>query len=202
MRLILTALLLFAIAHVTPTRIQLQLRDEHDRGVAGANLTLRLADGGLLQLVTDAHGLATSLDLAGDAVVLLNGRAADGRVLVAESYPAGAGFRLALIAGATRRALLRLDGDKLVLDPDMIFSPDATAAPLMAGLPEAILAPTAGPIAGIPAPIIPPTPLPASPAQTAGAGAWILLAATLAGACLLALALLIGLWRRRTYSHP
>jgi hypothetical protein len=195
-RLFLAALLL-TTALGSPTRIQLLLRDEHDRGVAGASLTLRLADGGLLQLVTDAQGQAISPDLAGDAVLLLAGQSADGRALVAESYPAGAGFRLALIAGATRRALLRLDGDQLVLDPDMIFSPDATAAPLVAGLPDATRAPAANPIAGIAVPTMPPAP---EPAQPAGVSAWLLLAALL-GACLLTLALLVGLWRRRLYRY-
>ncbi len=201
MHLILAALLLLTTTLSAPTRIQLQLRDEHDRGVAGASLTLRLADGPLLRLVTDAQGQATSPDLAGAAVVLLAGQTADGRALVAESYPPGAGFRLALIAGATRHALLRLDGDQLVLDPDMIFSPDATAAPLLAGLPAATLAPVASPLAGVPAPSVPPTALPARPRQPAGLGAWLLLAIALAGICLLTLALLIGLWRRRFHSH-
>lgn len=200
MRLLLAALLLLTTAISAPTRIELLLRDEHDRGVAGASLTLRLADGALLQLVTDAQGQAASPDLAGDAVLLLAGQSADGRALVAESYPPGAGFRLALIAGATRRALLRLDGDRLVLDPDMIFSPDATAAPLVAGLPDATRAPTASPLAGSPAPTRPPALETDSPGRPGGLGAWLLTAA-LAGACLLTLALLFGLWRRRFYPY-
>src|SRR3712207_8461507 len=44
---------------------------------------------------------------------LFRSRRSDGRVLVADSIPAEDGFRLALISGQARDALLRLDGDRI-----------------------------------------------------------------------------------------
>src|SRR3954452_23843911 len=123
MRLLLTILLLLTFQPAAPNRIRLLLRDEFDTGIAGATLTLRTVDKQMLQLMTDANGVAVSGALSGNAVWLMGGRLADGQALSADSYPKDAGFRLALIPGKTRDVLLRLDGERLVLDPDMIFSP-------------------------------------------------------------------------------
>ncbi len=113
------------------------------------------------------------------------------------------GFRLALIPSQTRDALLRLDGQTLVLDPDMIFSPGepgeplaptpaalaATVLPLSATAPAAADPVSAPPAAGaaIPAPAV------AQASSTARAVlGWIIGV----GMALVGLALLIGLARR------
>lgn len=194
MRLIIAALLLFVSTTAEPTRLRLLLRDEHGGGVAGASLLLRLADGQLLELRTDAQGLAVSAALPGAAAVLLAGHTADGHALLAESYPPGAGFRLALIAGATRDALLRLDGDRLVLDPDMIFAPDQSVVLPQAHDLAASLVPTSPPLAGAALPILPAEPAAADPAVASGG--WLLLGLALAGALFAGMALLLGRWLR------
>ena len=202
MRLFLLALvLLTSLPQTGMTRIRLLLRDATDAGVAGATLMLRTESGQSFQLTTDASGVAVSDMLTGKAVWLMSGRLADGTALVADSYPAGAGFRLVLIGGQVRDALLRLDGERLVLDPEMIFAPDADAslaAPTPAAL-AATLAPRSTPaaqIAGVPMPTMPAGDTPTAPAA-ARAAHGIVLALALLGALLLPLALLIGLARRR-----
>ena len=186
-------------------RIRLLLRDERDAGVAGATLDLRTDNGQMLQLTTDANGVAVSNALAGKAVWLMSGQRADGTRLVADSYPADAGFRLVLIPGQVRDALLRLDGDHIVLDPDMIFSPGdpgeiapptpaqlaATVAPISADVP---------PIVGVQAPNMPlGSNAATAPAEPTGGGSarWIVLVVAGVGVLLVALALRIGIARRR-----
>ena len=204
MRLLLLTLILFSsLQQSDAPRIRLLLRDETDAGVAGAVLKLRTENGEALHLTTDASGVAVSNVLAGSVVWLMGGQRADGTLLVADSYPADAGFRLVLIPGQVRDALLRLDGDHIVLDPDMIFSPEDPNAPrptppqLMA-----TVAPlsTAAPIAGIQSPnmsIGTNASAPTADAATGGSALWVVLAVAGVGALLIALALLIGVARRR-----
>lgn len=205
MRFVLLALLVLALQTTDATRIRLLLRDETDAGVAAATLTLRLENGQRLDLATDANGVAVSNDLHGKAVWLIGGRRADGRALIADSYPADAGFRLVLIAGQTRDALLRLDGDRIVLDPDMIFSPGDPGEPppptppqLVATVPP--ISAAAPPIAGAQAPIMT-TGESASAATPNEAGwfspLWLVLGLVCGGVVLVVLAFLIGLARRR-----
>src|SRR5262245_42061062 len=100
MRLFLLTLILFSsLQQSGAARIRLLLRPESDAGVAGATLTLRTENGQTLHLTTDANGVAVSNELAGKAVWLMSGQRADGTRLVADSYPADVGFRLALIPG-------------------------------------------------------------------------------------------------------
>jgi hypothetical protein len=203
MHLFLTVLLLLTFQVAGPNRIRLLLRDQFDTGIAGATLTLRTADTQMLQLVTDANGVAVSAALPGDAVWLMGGRLANGQALSADSYPKDAGFRLALIRGQTRDALLRLDGDRLVLDPDMIFSPGepgevapptpaalaATVPPLHAAPPVATVAPVAAN-----AHIAATEPAPSAEESTALRVLWWVGGV---GLVLVVLAFLIGLARRR-----
>lgn len=188
------------------TRIRLLLRDETDAGVAGARLNLRTENDQTLHLMTDANGVIVSDELLGNAVWLIGGERADGRTLIADSYPVDTGFRLVLIPGQVRDALLRLDGDRIVLDPDMIFSP---------GDPGEIAPPTPVQLAGTAAPLSTAT-LPVAGAQTpntpadenttvvpntfisgGGSALWIVLALIGGGVLLIILALLVGLVRRR-----
>jgi len=206
MRLLLLTLILFSsLQQSGASRIRLLLRDESDAGVAGATLNLRTENSQTLHLTTDANGVAVSNELAGKAVWLMSGQRADGTKLVADSYPADAGFRLVLIPGQVRDALLRLDGDHIVLDPDMIFSPGdpgeiapptpaqlaATVAPISTDVP---------PIAGVQSPNMPlGSHAAATPAEptSGGSALWIVLAVAGVGVTLVALALLIGIARRR-----
>ena len=206
MRRFLLILILFSsLQQMGAPRIRLLLRDESDAGVAGATLDLRTDNGQMLQLTTDANGVAVSNELPGKAVWLMGGQRADGTRLVADSYPADAGFRLVLIPGQVRDALLRLDGDLLVLDPDMIFSPGdpgeiapptpaqlaATVAPISADVP---------PIVGVQAPNMPlGSNAATAPAEPTGGGSalWIVLVVAGVGVLLVALALRIGIARRR-----
>ncbi len=134
----------------------------------------------------------------------MSGQRADGTKLVADSYPANAGFRLVLIPGQVRDALLRLDGNRIVLDPEMIFSPGdpgeiappapaqlaATVAPISTNVPS---------IAGVQPPNMS---LGSNAAATAaeptsgGSALWIVLVVAGVGVVLVALALLIGIARR------
>jgi hypothetical protein len=206
-RLFLIVVMLLTYQPARPTRIRLLLRDETDSGVAGATLTLRTAAGQTIQLATDANGVVVSGALAGQAVWLTGGRLASGQVLIADSYPPKDGFRLALIPNQTRDALLRLDGDRIVLDPDMIFSPGEPGEPLpptppalaamVPPLNAAAAAATADPIpATVPALAAAPAVSPA--AQTDSATLPVLWWVIGIGIALMALALLVGLARRRT----
>lgn len=190
MRVLVTIVLLLTLPLMEPSRLRLLLRDAQDRGVVGVTLTLRTEDRQTVTLVTDAEGVAVSAGLTGRAVWLVGGQRADGRELVAESYPAGAGFRLVLIAGQTRDVLLRLDAAHIVLDPDMILS-DSTGAPLgprppqlVAPVPPLVVAADAA------ANDLAPPPLP----HTARRG---MLLVALGVMSVLGLALLVGLRRRR-----
>lgn len=198
MRLFLLGLLFLALQQADATRIRLLLRDESDTGVAGATLLLRTENGQAFTLTTDTSGVAVSDQLSGKAVWLMRGQRADASKLVADSYPAEAGFRLVLIPGQVRDALLRLDGDQLVLDPDMIFSPEDPHAPQPA--PPQLVA-TVAPItdAALPITSMQPLKLPAieAPLPTRSWSTWIVLAVAAIGLVLVALALLIGLARRR-----
>jgi len=205
MHLFLTVLLLLTFQVAAPNRIRLLLRDEFDTGIAGATLTLRTADKQMLQLVTDANGVAVSGALWGDAIWLMGGRLADGQALSADSYPKDAGFRLALIHGQTRDALLRLDGDRLVLDPDMIFSPGEPGEPappipaaLAATVPPLNAAAPVAPLAGAPRAVNVQTaatePAPSAEESTALSVLWWVGGV---GLVLMVLAFLIGLARRR-----
>lgn len=208
MHLFLTVLLLLTFQVAAPNRIRLLLRDQFDTGIAGATLTLRTADKQMLQLVTDANGVAVSAALPGDAVWLMGGRLADGQALSADSYPKDAGFRLALIPGQTRDALLRLDGARLVLDPDMIFSPGepgepvpptpaalaATVPPLHVAAPVATILPLAGAPLVVNRQTAATEPAPAAEDTTALSVLWWVGGVGLA---LVALAFLIGLARWR-----
>jgi hypothetical protein len=190
-------ILLLTLHAADRTGIRLLLRDETDAGVAGTTLVLRTEQGQLLSLTTDMNGVVVSNALVGNAVWLMRGQRADGTALIADSYPADAGIRLALIPGQTRDALLRLDGDRIVRDPDQIFSPDDPSAPRptppqLAATVAPRLTSTA-PIIGNPTPIMPaPT---AAPTTRSARG--IVLAAGLVSVVLLALGLLIALVRRR-----
>ena len=204
-RLLLPLPLLLSLHQTAAPRIRLLLRDESDAGVASVTLNLRTESGQIVQIMTDATGIAVSNELAGKTVWLISGRRADGTPLVADSEPAQAGFRLVLLPGQARDVLLRLDGDRIVLDPDMIFSPGdpgeiapptpaqlaATVAPFSSGV---------SPIAGVPSPHLPAgaNAAIAPPMPTAGESAqWIVLGVLGAGAVLVVLALLVGLARRR-----
>lgn len=209
MRLLLTFLVLLFMQPSEPNRIRLLLRDEFDSGIAGATLTLRTADQQTLHLATDADGVAVSGALSGEAVWLISGRLVDGQTLTADSYPVGEGFRLALIPGQTRDALLRLDGDRIVLDPDMIFSPDepgevppptppalaATVAPLQAAAPVAPVAPQAGAPLMVDVPAVHPQPAPQAANSTPLTVIRIVLGV---GLVLVVLAFVFGLARWRT----
>lgn len=205
MRLLLLILFLFSsLQQADMPRMRLLLRDETDAGVAGATLDLRTENGQMLHLTTDATGVAVSTALAGTVVWLIGGQRVNGTKLIADSYPADAGFRLVLIPGQVRDALLRLDGDHIVLDPDMIFSPEnpnaprptppqlvATIAPLSTDVP---------PIAGMEPPNMPigtTASAPTTGATTGGSALWIVLAVAGIGVLLIALALLFGVARRR-----
>lgn len=184
--------------------MRLLLRDETDAGVAGAQLLLRTENGQMLTLTTDASGVVVSNQLTGKAVWLMSGQRADGTRLVADSYPADAGFRLVLIPGHVRDALLRLDGDRIVLDPDMIFSPEDPSAPQPTPpqfiVPVALLAPVTPQIVGTASPSMPPVTDTSTSAVTSvpdRSSLWLVLAVVGGGALLIALALLIGLVRRR-----
>lgn len=221
MRLLSLLLVLWLLQPAGPTQIRILLRDEQDAGVVGATITLRLQDGQLLDLTTDAQGVAQSGDLPGEAVWVLRGQRANGGTLIAESFPAGVGFRLGLIANQRRDALLRLYDSTLVLDPDMIFSPNEPGEPTVAAPPQlaepvlpqpdpcervhqsAVIGgaadcplPTAAQPAGDPhQPVLAPlAPTPAAPAPSA----WPLWAIALAGLLLCVLALALGVLRRRT----
>ncbi len=209
MHLLLTFLLLLFMQPSGSNRIRLLLRDEFDTGIAGATLVLRTADQQTLQLATDANGVAVSGALSGEAVWLISGRLVDGQVLTADSYPVGEGFRLILIPHQTRDALLRLDGSRIVLDPDMIFSPGepgeialptppalaATVPPLQAGSPTATVSPQAGaPSAVSDRAAAEDTPMPQADNTMPLTAIWIVLGL---GLLLVGLALLIGLARRR-----
>lgn len=150
MRLVLLILTLFAIQSTDATRIRLLLRDETGAGVAGATVTLRRENGSSLDLVTNTDGVAVSDALPGGAVWLMRGQRADGTPLIADSAPADAGFRLVLIPGQVRDALLRLDGDRIVLDPDMIFTSDERARPPTV----AALAATVPPLGAVAQPVV------------------------------------------------
>lgn len=193
-----------------PSRVRLLLRDDLDAGVAGATLMIRTTDSQTYSLTTDATGVALSGALTGEAVWLLGGHLAEGVPLVADSYPADAGFRLVLIPGATRDVLLRLDGDRIVLDPDMIFSPGEPGE-VPPPTPAALAAPTPpmndpAPPMNDPALLPAPPPLPAlvggAEAGVAPDGTapplsgllWILLGSSLV---LVGVAFMIGLARRR-----
>lgn len=191
MRLFVIALLLLTFQPTDPTRIRLLLRDASNTGVAGATLTLRTSDGQTLHLATDANGIAVSGALAGQVVWLTGGRLTTGQALTADSYPPKDGFRLALIPNQTRDALLRLDGARIVLDPDMIFSPDEPGEPTPA-LPLALRA-TVPPLnaAASAATTVPPT------APTVVAAPHMLWWIIGIGVALMGLALLVGLARRR-----
>jgi len=175
------------------TGIRLLLRDETDASVAGATLVLRTEQGQIITLTTDMYGVAGSPALVGNAVWLMRGRRADGTALIADSYPPQDGLRLALIPGQTRDVLLRLDGDRIVRDPDQLFSPDDPSAPRPTPPQFAATAPPPSypetPIAGIPTPIM--------RAPSTGSARGIALAAGLVSVGLLALALLVALIRRR-----
>ncbi len=208
MRLLLILLLLF-MQPPAPNRIRLLLRDEFDAGVAGATLTLRTADQQTLQLATDANGVAVSGPLSGEAVWLISGRLVDGQALTADSYPPDEGFRLILIPGQTRDALLRLDGTRIVLDPDMIFSPGEPGEPipptppaLAATVPllqAAASVATMAPQAGVPSVVsdraaAEERSVPQAASSTPLTLIWFVLGL---GLLLVGLALLIGLARRR-----
>lgn len=205
MRFLLAALMLIVLQQSDAPRVRLLLRDESDAGVAVAMLNLRTANGETLLLTTDANGVAVSSALAGDAVWLMSGQRADGHTLLADSYPASAGFRLVLIPGQVRDVLLRLDGDRIVLDPDMIFSPGdpgeivPSTPPQLATI-DAPLSPASSPIGSFQSPISPDNAniasTPAVPAD-GGSALSIVLAIVAAGVFLLVLALLVGLARRR-----
>lgn len=184
-------------------RLRLLLRDASDAGVANVTLTLRAEDRQPLELVTNADGVALSAGVSGKALWLLGGHSADGRALAADSYPSGAGFRLVLLAGQVRDVLLRLDGNLIVLDPDMIFSPGDPGE--IAPPTPAQLAATVAPLAAAPLsqPVAEPRSAPANPAAPQhGAGATealqFVLALVIGGAALAACALMIGLARRRS----
>lgn len=206
MRFLLIILTLLTVQPAHPTRIRLLLRDASNTGVGGATLTLRTSDGQTLHLTTDANGVAVSGALAGPVVWLTGGRLATGQALIADSYPPKDGFRLALIPNQTRDALLRLDGARIVLDPDMIFSPDEPDEPtpalpvaLHATVPPLNVAAPAAPNASMSAtaPALAAAPTVASPAHMAVAAPpvrWWIIGI---GAALMGLALLVGLARRR-----
>ena len=205
MRLLLLMLILFSsLQQSDMSRMRLLLRDETDAGVAGATLDLRTENGQMLHLTTDATGVAVSTALAGTVVWLIGGQRANGTKLIADSYPTDAGFRLVLIPGQVRDALLRLDGDHIVLDPDMIFSPENPNAPrptppqLMATV--APLSTDVPPIAGMEPPNMPAganTAIASTEPTIGGSALWIVLAVVGVGVLLIALALLVGLARRR-----
>lgn len=206
MRLLLLSLILFSsLQQADAPRIRLLLRDETDAGVAGATLNLRTENGETILLTTDANGVAVSNDLIGNVVWLMSGQRANGRALVADSYPANAGFRLVLIPSQVRDALLRLDGDRIVLDPDMIFSPGdpgeiAPSTPPQLATLDAPLAPAFPPIDSVQPPITSAdTNAAVVPAEstTGGSALWIVFALIGVGTFLIALALLIGIVRRR-----
>jgi len=206
MRFLLIILLVLSLQSSDTTRIRLLLRDKSDAGVGGATLLLRLEGGQTLQLVTDANGVALSDPLAGKVVWLTSGRRSDGNALIADSYPASSGFRLVLIPDQTRNALLRLDGARIVLDPDMIFAPGAPGEPAPAqALPTAMslatplpLAPVDTSVAGLPpAGQVPPVSTPVAPAASSASALWIIWWVLGVGVVLVALAFLIGLARRR-----
>jgi len=185
-------------------RIRVLLRDTADVGVADATLNLRTERGQAFHLTTDANGVAVTAALDGALVWFIGGTLRDGTALHADSYPADVGFRLVLIPGQVRDALLRLDGAMIVLDPDMIFSPDDPSAPrpvapqLVATVPP--LSPAAPPLAGVPSPnmsIGTTTEAPAVDSATSSSALWIVLALVGVGVVLIAGAVLIGRARRR-----
>lgn len=204
MRLFLLSLLLLLSLHQTAaSRIRLLLRDETDAGVAAATLNLRTENGQMLQLATDASGVAVSAALNGSVVWLVSGQRPNGTPLVVDSEPPGAGFRLVLLPGQTRDALLRIDGDRIVLDPDMIFSPGdpgeiAPPTPAQLAATVASLSTAAPPIAGFQSPAMPlGVDGEATEPITGESALWIVLAAIGTGALLIVLALLVGIARRR-----
>lgn len=144
--LLVILLLLLPLQPVGATRVRLLLRDATDLGVPGSTLMLRTEGGTMVPVVTDARGVAESGNLGVTAVTLMSGQSVSGQVLVADSYPVGAGFRLVLTPGAVTEVLLRLDGDRIVLDPVMIFTPENPSAEdiSIAQLVPSAIAPQAG----------------------------------------------------------
>lgn len=195
--LMVLALALMRPAAADGARLRVLVRDAQDSGVAGAQLMLRTEDGAQMPLMTDGSGVAVSGDLPGEAAWLLGGTLADGTAVVADSYPAGEGFRLALLPGQVRDVLVRLDGAQLVLDPDMIFSPGdpgevlpPTPVQLAATVPPLGLPPVAG------APTATVAPLAMQPDAAPGRPWWVWFAVG-GGLVLLSAALIIGVLRRR-----
>lgn len=104
--------------------VRVLVRTFDDTGAVGMRLQWRIIDGTIREATTDAQGVALLTDVPGNAVFLLGGVTQDGLPLFADSYPAEQGFRLVLIPGTVRDVLVRIDGEYLILDPDMVFSPN------------------------------------------------------------------------------
>ncbi|HEU4328913.1 MAG TPA: hypothetical protein VFS21_37595 [Roseiflexaceae bacterium] len=201
-RIFITALLVALTSQPAASGgLRLLLRDEQDRGIAGATLTVRTADGATLPLMTDGQGVAVSGPLSGQAVWLVGAQLADGSVLAADSVPPEVGFRLGLIPGQWRDVLLRRDGSYLVLDPDMILVGAAAQpppTPALLGTPIVPSGPLAGSPGALPAPAPEATPGVVVPSETGEwRGVWCLVGVGLVALALLGGALLLGLRRRR-----
>lgn len=197
MRVVLLLLALFMLQQPNPARMRLLLRDETGAGVVGATLILRLDTGQTIALTTNADGVAVSAALTGQVVRLMRGQRADGTPLIADSEPPDAGFRLVLLPDQVRDVLLRLDGDRIVLDPNMIFSPNEPGEPPVPTI--AALAATVPPVGMAAQPVMAALPADAATGanQTAASFLWCL---TLVGVLLLAGALVIAVMRQR--AHP
>jgi len=178
-------------------RIRVLLRDTADVGVVGATLHFRTESGQAFHLTTDANGVAVTAALDGAVVWFMGGTLRDGTALHADSYPADAGFRLVLIPGQVRDALLRLDGTMIVLDPDMIFSPDDPSAPRPVAPQLVAIVP---PLTGVPSPTMPAgttSEAPTVDSAPSSSALWIVLALVGVGVLLIAGAVLIGRAGRR-----
>lgn len=194
MRVVLLVMTVLLLQQPSATRLRLLLRDETGAGVAGATLTLRLDNEQVVTLVTNADGVVVSDALTGQVAWLKRGQQANGAPLIADSEPPDVGFRLVLLPGQVRDVLLRLDGDRIVLDPDMIFSPNEPGeqpVPTVAALAATVL-----PVGAVAQPIMAATAAHASTGadQAAFSVLWCL---ALGGVLLLAGAISIAVMRQR-----
>jgi hypothetical protein len=192
-----------------PSRLRMFFRDAFDTGIPQATLILRTETNETVTLRTDDSGIALSNAVPGAVVYLVGGQLMGGEQLVADSYPPDQGFRLVLIPNATRDVLLRLDGNRIVLDPEMLFSPGEPGEPvvvpsaLVATVPPMVERPTPQAIPSIMAPqqvpTIMPLPQPTQPAPTpAESRASIIWWVLGIGSVALLVAFMIGLVRRRS----